>query len=186
MAKIDVTQKAFNNRLTGDFGVFGSSYKNNDIFDSQMLFYSADAMNPTYPFDRENGSWVKNGAASQVNPPGVLLQERNDSKNMNFNGHLKLKYDICDYLNVTAFGAYGYASNENNQFCPTWVWAQGNLYRGEFKSEEWLGNVSLNYQHSWGIHHLKAMLGAEYQKISELVSGLLPRELPTTGCIITI
>lgn len=164
VAKIDVTQKAFNNRLTGDFGVFGSSYKNNDIFDSQMLFYSADAMNPTYPFDRENGSWVKNGAASQVNPPGILLQERNDSKNMNFNGHLKLKYDICDYLNVTAFGAYGYASNENNQFCPTWVWAQGNLYRGEFKSEEWLGNVSLNYQHSWGIHHLKAMLGAEYQK----------------------
>ena len=164
VAKIDVTQKAFNNRLTGDFGVFGSSYKNNDIFDSQMLFYSADAMNPTYPFDRENGSWVKNGAASQVNPPGILLQERNDSKNMNFNGHLKLKYDICNYLNVTAFGAYGYASNENNQFCPTWVWAQGNLYRGEFKSEEWLGNVSLNYQHSWGIHHLKAMLGAEYQK----------------------
>nr|WP_287773497.1 SusC/RagA family TonB-linked outer membrane protein [Prevotella sp.] len=164
VAKIDVTQKAFNNRLTGDFGVFGSSYKNNDIFDSQMLFYSADAMNPTYPFDRENGSWVKNGAASQVNPPGILLQERNDSKNMNFNGHLKLKYDICDYLNVTAFGAYGYASNENNQFCPTWVWAQGNLYRGEFKSEEWLGNVSLNYQYSLGIHHLKAMLGAEYQK----------------------
>ena len=164
VAKIDVTQKAFNNRLTGDFGVFGSSYKNNDIFDSQMLFYSADAMNPTYPFDRENGSWVKNGAASQVNPPGALLQERNDSKNMNFNGHLKLKYDICDYLNVTAFGAYGYASNENNQFCPTWVWAQGNLYRGEFKSEEWLGNVSLNYQHSWGIHNFKAMLGAEYQK----------------------
>ena len=164
VAKIDVTQKAFNNRLTGDFGVFGSSYKNNDIFDSQMLFYSADAMNPTYPFDRENGSWVKNGAASQVNPPGALLQERNDSKNMNFNGHLKLKYDICDYLNVTAFGAYGYASNENNQFCPTWVWAQGNLYRGEFKSEEWLGNVSLNYQHFWGIHNLKAMLGAEYQK----------------------
>ena len=164
VAKIDVTQKAFNNRLTGDFGVFGSSYKNNDIFDSQMLFYSADAMNPTYPFDRENGSWVKNGAASQVNPPGALLQERNDSKNMNFNGHLKLKYDICNCLNVTAFGAYGYASNENNQFCPTWVWAQGNLYRGEFKSEEWLGNVSLNYQHSWGIHNLKAMLGAEYQK----------------------
>lgn len=164
VAKIDVTQKAFYNRLTGDFGVFGSSYKNNDIFDSQMLFYSADAMNPTYPFDRENGSWVKNGAASQVNPPGILLQERNDSKNMNFNGHLKLKYDICNYLNVTAFGAYGYASNENNQFCPTWVWAQGNLYRGEFKSEEWLGNVSLNYQHFWGIHNLKAMLGAEYQK----------------------
>lgn len=173
VAKIDVSQKAFNNRLTGDFGVFGSSYKNNDIFDSQMLFYSADAMNPTYPYEQENGSWVKNGAASQVNPPGALLYERNDTKNMNFNAHLKLTFDILDRhasngfsenLNLSGFGSYSYSSNENNQFCPTWVWAQGNLYRGEFKSEDWLGNVSLNYQRNWGVHSLKAMVGAEYQK----------------------
>ena len=164
VAKIDVTQKAFGDKLTGDFGVFGSSFKNNDIFDSQMLFYSADAMNPTYPFDKLNGSWVKNGAASQVNPPGALLKERKDTKNMNFNAHLKLNYDISNSLSVSAFGAYSYASNENNQFCPTWVWAQGNLYRGEFKSENWLANVSLNYQHSWGVHNFKAMVGAEYQK----------------------
>ena len=164
VAKIDVTQKAFGDKLTGDFGVFGSSFKNNDIFDSQMLFYSADAMNPTYPYDKLNGSWVKNGAASQVNPPGAVLKERNDTKNMNFNAHLKLNYDMTDSLSVSAFGAYSYASNENNQFCPTWVWAQGNLYRGEFKSEDWLANVSFNYQHSWGIHNLKAMVGAEYQK----------------------
>lgn len=37
VAKIDVTQKAFGDKLTGDFGVFGSSFKNNDIFDSQAL-----------------------------------------------------------------------------------------------------------------------------------------------------
>ena len=177
VAKIDVSQKAFDGKLTGDFGVFGSSYKNNDIFDSQMLFYSADAMNPTYPYDRLNGSYVKNGAASQINPPAALLQERNDTKNMNFNAHLKLSYDILDRklsddtakpfserLYLTAFGSYSYSSNENNQFCPTWVWAQGNLYRGEFKSEDWLANVSLNYHRNWGIHALGAMVGAEYQK----------------------
>ena len=164
VAKIDVTQKAFGDRLTGDFGVFGSSFKNNDIFDNQMLFYSADAMNPTYPYDRVNGSWLKNGSASQINPPGALLVERNDTKNMNFNAHLKLSYDISKDLSVSGFGAYSYASNENDQFCPTWVWAQGNLYRGEFKSEEWLANVQANYQHVWGIHDLKAMAGAEYQK----------------------
>ena len=175
VAKIDVSQKAFDNRLSGDFGVFGSSYKNNDIFDSQMLFYSADSMNPTYPYGRENGGWVKNGAASQVNPPEVLLMERNDTKNMNFNAHLKIAYDILDHqlagqagssekLCISAFGSYSYSSNENNQFCPTWVWAQGNLYRGEFKGEDWLGNISLNYQRSWDIHTIKAMVGTEYQK----------------------
>lgn len=164
VAKIDASQKAFNDKLVGEFGVFGSSYKNNDIFDSQMLFYSADAMNPTYPYQRENGSWVKNGAASQVNPPGALLYERNDTKNINFNGHLKLTYDLTNDLHITGFGSYSYASNENNQFCPTWVWAQGNLYRGEFKSEDWIGNASINYQHTWHQHTLKTMIGTEYQK----------------------
>lgn len=164
VAKIDVSQKAFGDKLTGDFGVFGSSYKNNDIFDPQALFYSADAMNPTYPYEQENGSWVKNGAASQINPPGALLAERNDTKNMNFNAHIKLGYAINSSLSVVAFGSYSYSSNENNQFCPTWVWAQGNLYRGEFKSEDWLATLSLNYHHAWGVHALSAMIGTEYQK----------------------
>ena len=173
VAKIDVTQKAFNNKLTGDFGVFGSSYKTDDIFDSQMLFYSADAMNPTYPYEQVNGSWVKNGTASQVNPPGALLAERDDTKNMNFNAHLKLSYDVFrhlsasgakDELNITAFGSYSYSSNENDKFCPTWVWAQGNLYRGESKGESWLGNLSVNYKRTWASRHsLKAMVGMEYQ-----------------------
>ena len=173
VAKIDVTQKAFNNKLTGDFGVFGSSYKTDDIFDSQMLFYSADAMNPTYPYEQVNGSWIKNGTASQVNPPGALLAERDDTKNMNFNAHLKLSYDVLrhlsasgakDELNITAFGSYSYSSNENDKFCPTWVWAQGNLYRGESKGESWLGNLSVNYKRTWASRHsLKAMVGMEYQ-----------------------
>ncbi len=173
VAKIDVSQKAFEDRLTGDFGVFGSSYKDNDIFDSQMLFYSADAMNPTYPYEQYNGSWVKNGTASQVNPPGALLEERNDTKNLNFNAHLKLAYDVFhrlfgdgahDGLDITAFGSYSYTSNENDKFCPTWVWAQGNLYRGESKGEAWLGNVSANYHLTHGEHSIKVMAGAEYQK----------------------
>lgn len=165
VAKIDMTQKAFSNRLTGNFGVFGSSYKNNDIFDSQMLFYSADAMNPTYPYDKDvNGNWLKNSSASQVNPPGALLYEKNDTKRMNFNTHLKLTFDILPDLQTSLFGSYSYTSTENDQFCPTWVWAQGNVYRKEAKAEDWLGNLSLRYQHSWGKHAIMAMLGVEYQK----------------------
>ena len=36
---------------------------------------------------------------------------------MNFNAHLKLNYDILSNLSISAFGAYSYTSNENNQFC---------------------------------------------------------------------
>ena len=165
VAKIDVTQKAFDGKLTGDFGVIGSSYKNNDIFDYQKLFYSASTMNPTFSGRGDGkGNWSKNSDASQINHPDALLLERNDTKNMNFNAHLQLAYNIMEGLDLTAFGSYSYASDENDQFCPTWVWAQGNVYRSENKDEAWLGKASLSYSHTWGIHKLSAMAGTEYQR----------------------
>ena len=163
VAKIDVMQHAFGNRLVGDFGVFGSTYKNNDIFDPQMLFYSAACQNPTYPAGRDaNGNWTKNGSAYRINPPSAVLAERSDQKEMYFNTHMRLLYKLAPSLNLSAFGSYSYTSNENSEFCPTWVWAQGNVYRGEFKKQEYLGNVSLDYAHTWGIHSLAAGLSTEY------------------------
>lgn len=163
VVKLDVTQKAFGDKLTGDFGVFGSSANNHDIFDNHMLFYSAACQNPTYPSGRDaNGNWTKNSTASHINPPGALLYEKNDQKDLSFNSHLRLTYHIMDGLNVSAFGSFLYSSAENAQFCPTWVWAQGNVYRGEQKKNEWMGNVNLDYAKTFGAHKLNATLGGEY------------------------
>ncbi len=107
-----------------------------------MLFYSAACQNPTFPAGTdEHGNWLKNESATHINPPGILLEEKNDSKDLNFDAHIKLSYDFNTNWRVSTFGSYLYGSTENGQFCPTWVWAQGNVYRGEFKKEEWLGNV---------------------------------------------
>ena len=81
---------------------------------------------------------------------------------MYFNTHMRLLYKLAPSLNLSAFGSYSYTSNENSEFCPTWLWAQGNVYRGEFKKQEYLGNVSLDYAHTWGIHSLSAGLSTEY------------------------
>ena len=165
VAKIDLSQRAFGNLLTVDFGVFGSSMHNNNIFDVQQLFYSAATQNPTISTGTNNkGDWEKNSTASQINHPLALLKEKNDEKNMNFNTHLKLTFDIMKDLRLTLFGSYSYNSTENAQFCPTWVWAQGQAYRGEHKQEDWLGNLTLQYQHAWGAHHLTTNLLGEYQK----------------------
>ncbi|MCR5078107.1 MAG: SusC/RagA family TonB-linked outer membrane protein [Prevotella sp.] len=164
ISKLDISQFAFDGKLKIDFGVFGSSQKDNNIFDPQALFYSAAAMNPTFPYHRLNGSWVKNGNASQINPPEALLNERNDTKNLNFNTHLQLSLQLPYGLRLSALGSYSYTSTENGRFAPTWVWAQGLAYRGEHKAEEMLANVSLDWQHHWGIHQLDATLLAEYQK----------------------
>ncbi len=179
-AKFDLSQKAFDDLLTIDFGVFGSSQKNKYPFDEWKLFYSAATQNPTYPAGRDaSGNWNKNITASQINPPAALLLEKNDERNLNFNTHLGLDFNLmgilagslgpertasAESLHLKLFGAYSYQSLENGIFCPTWVWAQGQAYRGEHKTEGWLGNAMLTYENTWGVHHLSATLLGEYQK----------------------
>lgn len=180
VAKIDVTQKAFNDKLTGDFGVFGSSFKNHDIFDTQMLFYSAACQNPTFPAGTDkNGNWIKNESATYINPPAILLEEKKDSKDMNFDAHIKLSYDFNSNWRISTFGSYLYSSTENGQFCPTWVWAQGNVYRGEFKKEEWLGNVAVNFNKKFGIHAISAEASSEYRKLNKSAFWVYAKGIPT-------
>ena len=182
VAKVDVTQKAFNDRLTGDFGVFGSSFKNHDIFDTQMLFYSAACQNPTLPAGTdENGNWLKNESATHVNPPGIVLDEKNDSRDLNFDAHIKLSYDFNPNWRISTFASYLYGSTENGMFCPTWVWAQGNVYRGEFKKEEWLGNVALSFNKQIGIHRISAEASSEYRKLTKTAFWMYAKGIPTNN-----
>lgn len=180
VAKVDVTQKAFNDKLTGDFGVFGSAFKNHDIFDTQMLFYSAACQNPTFPAGTDkNGNWLKNGSATRINPPGILLDEKNDSKDLNFDAHIKLSYDFNPNWRISTFASYLYGSTENGMFCPTLVWAQGNVYRGEFKKEEWLGNVALRFKKQFGIHKISAEASSEYRKLTKTAFWVYAKGIPT-------
>ena len=57
-----------------------------------MLFYSAACQNPTFPAGTdEHGNWLKNESATHINPPGIVLEEKNDSKDLNFDAHIKLR-----------------------------------------------------------------------------------------------
>lgn len=160
VAKLDITQKAFDDFLNINYGVFGSSQKVDGIFDELMLFYSAAAQNPTIARDAR----AKNGAASEINPPRTILTEKNDTKLLTFSTHLDMTAHLMQGLNLTLRGSYGFNSTENAQFCPTWLWAQGQAYRGERKSESWLANATLDWTHSWGVSDLSMSLLGEYQK----------------------
>ena len=167
VAKLNINQKAFGDLLSIDFGMFGSSHKISDLFDYQMMFYSAATQNPTCPTgDAAYENWVKNNTAAYINHPEILLEEKNDEKGLNFNTHLKLGFDFTKDLRLVVFGAYSYSSVENAEFCPTWVWAQGQAFRKEAKTENILGNATLSYRHSWGAHQLKASLLGEYQRVA--------------------
>ena len=164
VAKLDISQLAFDERLKIDFGAFGSSQQDEKIFDIQALSYSTAAMNPTLPFHKIGNGWQRNGNASQIGPTEPLLFERNDEKNLTFNSHLQLSLQLTHNLHLAALGSYSYTSTENGRFAPTWVWAQGLAYRGERKTEDMLGNISLDWKYRWGINNLSATILAEYQK----------------------
>ncbi len=191
VAKFDLHQQAFDRHVDINLGAFGSSAGNEYIFDVQKLFYSAAAQNPTFPAGMDgNGNWNKNSTASQINPPHALLHEKNDEKNLNFNTHLELAFHLYNKvsarrkqsLDLTLFGSYSYNSTENAQFCPTWVWGQGQAVRGEHKSQDWLGNARLDYHLTADIHALDITLLGEYQKSDRsgfwtLVKGFTTNEL---------
>ena len=121
-AKFDLFQKAFNNLLNIEFGVFGSSQKNHFILDPQKLFYSAAAQNPTFP-DHQNaqGGWDRNATASQLTSPLAVLLEQYDNKALNFNTHMGLDFNLTPTLQMKAFGSYSFSSMEDAIFHPTFI-----------------------------------------------------------------
>lgn len=164
--KLDISQKAFSDRLKIDMGVFGSLQKNRYLNDIQKTFYSAAAFNPTFPNhrDEQTGSWNGVTNASQITNPLAWLEVKDDDSNAHFNTHLKFTVRLSKQLKFSAFGSYTYNVIDNSQYLPTTVWAHGQAYKGERKMEDLLGNLMLSYSNDWGKHHLDALGLAEAQK----------------------
>ena len=169
--KLDISQKAFSDRLKIDMGVFGSLQKNRYLNDIQKTFYSAAAFNPTFPNhrDEQTGGWNGVTNASQITNPLAWLEVRDDDSNAHFNTHLKFTVNLNKYFKFSAFGSYTYNIIDNSQYLPTEVWAHGQAYKGERKMEDILGNILLSYSNSWGKHHLDVLGLAEAQK--NILSG---------------
>lgn len=177
-AKVDLTQKAFDDLLTIDLSVVGSSQLNHVIFDRQKLFYSAAAMNPTFPnFKNANGGWDKNTNASQISNPLPVLDIEDKDKVLNFNSHIKLGFNLSKAWDVAALFSYSFNSYEDMGYKPKTVWAHGQADRGETKTENWLGNVTVNYKQVWGNHHLKLTAMSEYQYNSTTAFNVIIRGL---------
>jgi TonB-linked SusC/RagA family outer membrane protein len=158
IAKLDVTQRAFDDHLTVDLGVFGSLQKKDNIPFPQKLFYSAATFNPTFPDGRNaDGSFGQVTEALWINNPNSLLQMEDSENNGHFNVHLKAQANLGYGLSMTAFGSFTYNNIENAHFYPTFVWSHGEAYRGNEKREEMLGNISLRWERDFNLHHLDLM-----------------------------
>lgn len=164
VAKLDLTQLAFDNHLTIDFGIFGSSQNSRSIPDPQALFYGAATQNPTLSKEWNGNGWAVNPTANQIAAPQARLRIKDEVFNQNLNSHLSLDFKVIPELSLRVFGAYTFTSTENAQFFPTWTAAQGKARRKEEKHRDWLINAALNFEKVWQSHLLKAQLLGEYQE----------------------
>ncbi len=119
------------------------------------LAFSGGSENSNY---RASFGFMDHNTIVKVNDYRNLVVKL-DATQKAFDGRLVGDFGVYGYS-----GSYSYSSTGNAQFCPTWVWAQGNVYRGEFKGEDYFTNVSLSYNNAWGDSHLDAVVGAEYLK----------------------
>ena len=161
-AKLDISQQAFDNHLTVDLGIFGSLQKNNYLPFKQKLLFSAQTFNPTFP-DGANadGSYNQVTDALWINNPNSLLTMKQDEDNAHFNVHLNANVMLARGLKLRAFGSYSYNTVNNAHHYPTIVWSHGEVYRGNDKMEEALGNISLDYTLNFRRSSLNLMLLAE-------------------------
>jgi len=166
--KIDVTQLAFENRLTVDLGVFGSLQKDDYIPFSQKLFYSAATFNPTFADGRNaDGGYDQVPEALWISNPNAIMDVQDDANNAIVNTHLRAKVNLGYGLTLTAFGSFSYNNILGGHYYPTYVSGGGEAYRKEMKSEEQLGNLSLNWDHQFGKHHLNMLFLTEARSESQ-------------------
>lgn len=170
IAKLDISQQAFDKHLTVDLGIFGSLQKNNYIPFKQKLIYSAQTFNPTFPDGaNSDGSYNQVTEALWINNPNSLLEMSQNEDNGHINLHMNAVVKLMDNLNLRVFGSYSYNMVNNAHYYPTIVWSRGEAYRGNKKSEEGLGNVSLDYTLNTKRSSLNIMLLAEAE--SEKATG---------------
>ena len=164
-AKVDITQHVLNKRLTFDLGLFGAIGHNQYLNDVQKTFYSAAAFNPTFPATRNaSGGYDGYADASQINNPLALLDIQKHNEAMHFNTHLRVKGDIGYGLTASVYGSYSYDAEDESQFYPTYVASTGQVYRGAGKTNQWLVNAVLHYEHDWEKkHHIEADVLGELQ-----------------------
>lgn len=146
IAKLDITQLAFDKRLTVDLGMVGSLQRISYPPFKQQLLYSAATFNPTFPATKNSaGEYDQVTEAIWINNPMSMLETEQDEDYGHFNVHMKAKVIVCKNLALRVFGSYSFSNIDESHYYPTSVWDRGQAYQKHEKTEDMLGNISLTY-----------------------------------------
>lgn len=165
-ANMNMSQKLLDGFIDCELGLFGSVKKNRTLFDTQKTFYSAATFNPTFSNHKnpETGGWDQITTASQITNPLAWMEVDNNNDASYLSAHARLTFNLMEDLKLVMFGSYTYNDAEDAQYLPTSVWANGQAYRGDRKSESLLGNLMLTYRKQAGAHFFDVLALGELEK----------------------
>ncbi len=163
MGNMKMSQNMWDGLLRIDIGVFASSKDEDLIYDTQKLFYSAAAWNPTYPTSRNSsGGWDGYPSASQINNPNALLEQQDHTTSAHVSTHAKFRFQLLPEVALTLFGSYTYDSNESMVYLPTNL--DNKAQRMTSRNEQVLGYSMLTMNKKWHEHAFNCTLFAEIMK----------------------
>jgi len=127
-AKLNVSHKAFNNKLTLT-GNLSASFENNDYenydgWDKDDIIYQAISHNPTDPVYNPDGSYYKiNREFNYENPITTINEVTNIRDAKSYLANLKADWLIINGLTATLNTGYLRNDNESNYFRPANMYA---------------------------------------------------------------
>jgi TonB-dependent SusC/RagA subfamily outer membrane receptor len=95
IAKLDITQRAFDERVTFDIGVFGNIQYADLLPARQKLLYSAAAFNPTFPEGKnEKGQYENITESNWISNPNNVVNMEDDDETSALNAHIRAKANL--------------------------------------------------------------------------------------------
>ncbi|MBQ6079715.1 MAG: SusC/RagA family TonB-linked outer membrane protein [Muribaculaceae bacterium] len=165
-SNMNMHQRMFGDLLAIEVGMFGNvQNQQTAVYDVQKTFYSAQAWNPTFGTLRNSGGgWDGFTYANQINHPMALMDNRTRDKTTHLSTHAKLTFNLTQDWTLSIFGAYSHNEVEVSQFLPTSIWSGGKGYRSSAKTESLLGNATVTWDKTWGMHHVNVRGLAEVER----------------------
>jgi len=174
IARINVTQKAINNRLTISANLSGTfednkyiSYGGNGTND---IIYQAIQRNPTDPIYEENGTdffEFTDRAFNYYNPVALVNDIQNERDAKRFLGNLKADMLIFDGFYVGVNLGYTRNDQKNYYFEPSYIRGRtargyGRAGYGDFESK--ILETTLNYKNTFGKVNIDVVGGYSFQE----------------------
>ena len=180
IGKLQVTQKALNDKLTLNYSLNSGVINNTGMVQSignaaftSNLITIANLMRPTDPVYNSDGTYFTDPNVFQyLNPYAVAESVVNEGQQDNLFGSLRADLDIVKGLKASWFGSWRKTNNTNGYFLPVESTSATAIDQGGYanisnnKQDEKLMNMSLSYKNTFGAHSINALALYEWQNQS--------------------